>query len=163
MHVGGSCLNYKRRDFPKPFTTDVFAIWVELRLLQACWSSNGNQILAGRRNGTIDIWDVRHSNLSASSSSSQTPRLLTTLRTPAESGPISCVVPFPDGRHVATASTDNVRLWNTVEYLDSSADEGKKRSSKPPFKIIAGHHGGTISSMRESYLGSPSPLFSPSH
>lgn len=26
---------------------------------------------------------------------------------------------------------------------------GKKKNSRPPFKIIAGHHGGTISSMRE--------------
>ena len=46
----------------------------------------------------MDIWDVRRS----SSSTSSVPNLLRTLRTPAESGPVSCIVPFPDGRHVAT-------------------------------------------------------------
>ncbi|OCF30840.1 transcriptional activator SPT8 [Kwoniella heveanensis BCC8398] len=64
--------------------------------MSASWLSNGNQVLAGRRNGTIDIWDLRRS------SSSSSPNLLRTLRTPAESGPVSCVVAFPDGQHVAT-------------------------------------------------------------
>ncbi|WVR07353.1 hypothetical protein IAU60_004394 [Kwoniella sp. DSM 27419] len=108
--------------------------------MSAGWLSNGNQVLAGRRNGTIDIWDVRRS------SSSSSPNLLRTLRTPAESGPVSCVVAFPDGRHVATASQDNVRLWNTAEYFEPD-DSIRKSRSKPSFKIIAGHHGGTISSM----------------
>ncbi|WRT68201.1 uncharacterized protein IL334_005176 [Kwoniella shivajii] len=108
--------------------------------MSACWSSNGTQVLAGRRNGMIDVWDVRRS------SSSSSPNLLRTLRTPAESGPISCLVSFPDARHIATASQDNVRLWNTAEYFDNE-DSMRKRSSKPPFKIIAGHHGGTLSSM----------------
>ncbi|WVQ68267.1 uncharacterized protein L199_006474 [Kwoniella botswanensis] len=110
--------------------------------MSACWSANGNQVLAGRRNGTIDLWDVRRS------SSAKSPNLLTTLRTPAESGPISCLVAFPDGNHIATASQDNIRLWNTSEYFGQEESMNmKKRSSKPPFKIIAGHHGGTISSM----------------
>ncbi|WWC63085.1 uncharacterized protein I303_105684 [Kwoniella dejecticola CBS 10117] len=108
--------------------------------MSACWSANGTQVLAGRRNGTIDVWDVRRS------SSASAPNLLRTLRTPAESGPISCLVAFPDGQHIATASQDNIRLWNTSEYFDQD-DSMKKKSSKPPFKIIAGHHGGTISSM----------------
>ncbi|WVF72598.1 hypothetical protein IAT40_007416 [Kwoniella sp. CBS 6097] len=108
--------------------------------MSASWLSNGNQVLAGRRNGTVDIWDLRRS------SSSTAPNLLRTLRTPAESGPVSCVVAFPDGQHVATASQDNVRLWNTAEYFDPE-ESMRKKSSKPPFKIIAGHHGGTISSM----------------
>ncbi|KAK8854961.1 hypothetical protein IAR55_003701 [Kwoniella newhampshirensis] len=108
--------------------------------MSACWLANGNQVLAGRRNGTIDIWDVRRG------SSSTAPNLLRTLRTPIESGPVSCVVAFPDGRHIATASQDNIRLWNSAEYFEP--DDSMKRSrSKPPFKIIAGHHGGTISSM----------------
>ncbi|WWC90902.1 uncharacterized protein L201_005840 [Kwoniella dendrophila CBS 6074] len=109
--------------------------------MSACWSSNGTQVLAGRRNGTIDVWDVRRG------SSSNAPNLLRTLRTPAESGPISCLVAFPDGNNIATASQDNIRLWNTSEYFDVVEESMKKKSSKPPFKIIAGHHGGTISSM----------------
>jgi transcriptional activator SPT8 len=114
--------------------------------MSACWSGDGTQILAGRRNGTIDIWDVRRHSTSSS------PSLLRTLRTPAESGPVSCVVALPDGQHVATASQDNVRLWNTAEYFGPE-ESIKRKGSRPPFKIIAGHHGGTISSMRMSLHG----------
>jgi len=64
--------------------------------MSACWSGDGNQVMAGRRNGTLDIWDVRKT------SNSRAPNLLRTMKTPQESGPISCVVAFPDGRHIAT-------------------------------------------------------------
>lgn len=64
---------------------------------QACWSADGGQIYAGRRNETIDIYDVRQIGTSASG----IPRILKTLRNPASSGVVSCVVPFPDGRHLA--------------------------------------------------------------
>ncbi|KAL7423529.1 Transcription factor spt8 [Cryptotrichosporon argae] len=123
--------------------------------MSACWSGDGTQVYAGRRNGTVDVWDVRRA------SSAGIPNVLRSLRTPAESGPVSCIVAFPDGRHIATASTDNVRLWNTADLaeLDESTNAagtgagtgsggGTRRSrSRPPFKIIAGHHGGTVSSM----------------
>ena len=81
--------------------------------------------------------------------SQHAPGLLRTLRTPLDSGPISCVVAFPDGRHVASASTDNIRLWNTADYYDPVLAEKLSNRSRPPFRIIAGHHGGTISSMSE--------------
>lgn len=66
-------------------------------LSQACWSVNGTQVYAGRRNGTVDIWDVRKFG-----SNSRTPRHLKVLRNPASSGVVSCVVAFPDGRHLAS-------------------------------------------------------------
>jgi transcriptional activator SPT8 len=50
--------------------------------------------------------------------------------------------------NVIRASQDNVRLWNTTEYFELD-DSIKRSKSRPPFKIIAGHHGGIISSMRE--------------
>ena len=53
---------------------------------------------AGRRNGAIDVWDVRQFGRSGIGGA---PRLLKTLRNPASSGVVSCVVPFPDGRHIA--------------------------------------------------------------
>jgi transcriptional activator SPT8 len=81
--------------------------------------------------------------------SQHSPGLLRTLRTPADSGPVSCLVAFPDGRHVASASTDNIRLWNTADYYDPQKAELLTKSSRPPFRIIAGHHGGTVSSMSE--------------
>jgi len=64
--------------------------------VSACWSADGAQMYAGRRNGTIDVWDVRQMGIGG------TPRLLKTLRNPASSGVVSCVVAFPDGRHIAS-------------------------------------------------------------
>ncbi|KZV69491.1 WD40 repeat-like protein [Peniophora sp. CONT] len=106
--------------------------------LSACWSMNGAQVYAGRRNGAIDVWDVRQFGQTGPT---QTPRLLKTLRNPASSGIVSCVVSFPDGRHIACASNDNIRLWNAAE-----AGEGDVRG-RVQFKIIPGHHGGIVSQM----------------
>lgn len=103
--------------------------------MSAVWQ--GEQVLAGRRNGTIDIWDVRRASPTA-------PTLIKTLKTPTESGPISCLVAFPDGKHVASASNDNIRLWNTYEYFDEQQETKRKGV---PFRIIAGHHGGIVSAM----------------
>lgn len=47
-----------------------------------------------------------------------------------------------------SASTDNIRLWNMTDVFETD-DSAKRRSSRPPFKIIAGHHGGIVSSMCE--------------
>ncbi|GJJ12113.1 hypothetical protein Clacol_006354 [Clathrus columnatus] len=115
--------------------------------LSACWSYDGSHIYAGRRNGTIDMWDTRI----LGKTSRDTPKLLKTLRNPLSSGPVSAVVAFPDGSHVAcatkmkvySASLDNIRLWNVSE-----ASEGDStRRATPAFKIIAGHHGGIISQL----------------
>lgn len=109
--------------------------------LSACWSADGSQIYAGRRNGTVDVWDVR---LLGRSGLANTPRLLKTLRNPASSGVVSCVVAFPDGRHIACASFDNLRLWNVAEA--GELDSGRSKSGVQ-FKIIPGHHGGYVSQM----------------
>jgi len=106
--------------------------------LSACWSPNGGQIYAGRRNGTVDVWDVRQLGRSGPA---EVPRLLKTLRNPPSSRIVSCVVAFPDGSHIACASSDNIRLWNAAD-----AGEGETRG-RMQFKIIPGHHGGMISQM----------------
>ncbi|KLO14706.1 hypothetical protein SCHPADRAFT_825945, partial [Schizopora paradoxa] len=107
----------------------------------ACWSADGGQVYAGRRNCTVDVWDTRM----FSSPVNGVPRLLRTLRNPISSGAVSCVASFPDGRHVAVASSDNVRLWNASEA--SETDPSGRSRSGVPFKIIPGHHGGIISQM----------------
>ncbi|KZT70148.1 WD40 repeat-like protein [Daedalea quercina L-15889] len=107
--------------------------------LSACWSADGAQIYAGRRNGTVDVWDVRQTGRPG------TPRILKTLRNPVSSGVVSCVVAFPDGRHLACASIDNIRLWNVAEA--GEPDASGKMKSGVQFKIIPGHHGGCISQM----------------
>jgi hypothetical protein len=47
----------------------------------------------------------------------------------------------------ASASVDNLRLWNVTEAAEPDAS-GKVRSGAQ-FKIIPGHHGGYISQLRE--------------
>ncbi|KAI0273745.1 WD40-repeat-containing domain protein [Gloeopeniophorella convolvens] len=106
--------------------------------LSACWSPNGGQIFAGRRNGTVDVWDVRQLGRSGPT---DTPRMLKTLRNPPSSGIVSCVVAFPDGRHIACACSDNIRLWNAAEAGESDV------KGRMQFKIIPGHHGGMVSQM----------------
>ncbi|KAJ7179364.1 WD40-repeat-containing domain protein [Mycena filopes] len=110
--------------------------------LSACWSADGGQIYAGRRNGTIDVWDTRQLGRAGPAS---VPRILKTLRSPASSGVVSCVVAFPDGKHMVSASIDNLRLWNVAEVAE--ADSFGKIKSGVQFKIIPGHHGGYISQM----------------
>ncbi|KAF9464759.1 WD40-repeat-containing domain protein [Collybia nuda] len=110
--------------------------------LSACWSADGGQIYAGRRNGSVDVWDVRQLGRSGPAN---TPRLLKTLRNPLSSGVVSCVVAFPDCRHIACASIDNLRLWNVAEAAEHDTS-GRMRSGAQ-FKIIPGHHGGYISQM----------------
>ncbi|KAF9052886.1 WD40-repeat-containing domain protein [Panaeolus papilionaceus] len=109
--------------------------------LSACWSADGAQIYAGRRNGTVDVWDVR---LLGHAGPSITPRILRTLRNPTSSGVVSCVAAFPDARHIACASIDNIRLWNVAENVE---DTSMRSRSGVQFKIIPGHHGGYISQM----------------
>ncbi|KAF8710528.1 WD40 repeat-like protein, partial [Rhizoctonia solani] len=106
--------------------------------VSACWSADGSQLYAGRRNGTVEVWDMRQTR----NTHEGTPRLLRTLRNPLSSGAVSCVVAFPDGKYLACASQDNIRLWNVSAEAQA---EATSRSRVAPFKIIAGHHGGTIS------------------
>ncbi|KAF7355093.1 MT-A70-domain-containing protein [Mycena sanguinolenta] len=129
--------------------TGVGRLWMSEKTppwcLSACWSSDGGQIYAGRRNGTIDVWDTRQLGVAGPTS---VPRILKTLRNPASSGVVSCVAAFPDGKHIASASIDNLRLWNVAEAAEPDA----KVRGGVQFKIIPGHHGGYISQMRMSFL-----------
>lgn len=115
--------------------------------MSACWSSDGTQVIAGRRNFSLDVWDVRKSGRSGTTS---TPSLLRNLRNPSVSREVSCVAAFPDGQHIACASYDTVRIWNTAKLWDEDTSMKKKsKSSGVPFRTIAGHHSGIVSSMRE--------------
>ncbi|THH26564.1 hypothetical protein EUX98_g7621 [Antrodiella citrinella] len=109
--------------------------------VSACWSADGGQIYVGRRNETVDVYDVRQFGMQGRG----TPCTLKTLRNPKSSGVVSCVVAFPDTRHVACASNDNIRLWNVAEADEKDAF-GKVKSGVQ-FKIIPGHHGGFISQL----------------
>ena len=77
------------------FNTIFFGL---LFAIQACWSADGGQVYAGRRNCSVDVWDTRQFGRV---SVTGVPRLLKTLRNPMSSGAVSCVAAFPDGRHIA--------------------------------------------------------------
>ncbi|KAG8835289.1 Transcription factor spt8 [Serendipita sp. 399] len=105
--------------------------------VSACWSATGNEIIAGRRNATVDVFDVRQFGPNGS----HNPRILRTLANPIDSKTVTCVAAFPDGKFIVCASEDNIRLWNVLE---PPVDTGKKKGL-PPFRVIPGHHGGLVS------------------
>ncbi|KAJ2783464.1 Transcription factor spt8 [Coemansia javaensis] len=94
----------------------------------ACWSCDGRRVYVGRRNNTVDEYEL-----------GMGPQPVRTLRLPTNSGPVTALAAMSNGRSLICASTDNVRMWD----LDQSAD----RRSPVPFQIIPGHHGGTVSSV----------------
>jgi len=49
----------------------------------------------------------------------------------------------------SSASVDCVRLWNTADLWNPESNM-KKSKSGVPFRIVAGHHGGTVSKIRKS-------------
>ncbi|KAH9901411.1 WD40 repeat-like protein [Cubamyces lactineus] len=142
-HVDGQIILWDRR--VQTLGKGVGRLWMSEKTppwcMSACWSADGSQIYVGRRNGTVEIYDVRQTGRAASG----TPKIWKTLRNPLSSGVVSCVVAFPDGRHLACASTDNIRLWNVAEA--GEPDVNGKMKSGVQFKIIPGHHGGFVSQM----------------
>ncbi|KAK4230996.1 WD40-repeat-containing domain protein [Podospora fimiseda] len=102
-------------------------------LMGACWSLDGNFIYAGRRNGTVEEFSIHKA-----SSTWQPER---TLKLPNGSGPVSCVRPMANGRHLICASHDILRLYDLSETPTF-------KHSKVPFTIIPGPpRAGVISSL----------------
>lgn len=60
--------------------------------MSACWSPDGNMIYAGRRNGTVEEFDVRKAKRGW-----EPERVL---KFPTGSGSVSAVKPMPNGRHL---------------------------------------------------------------
>lgn len=100
----------------------------------ATWSVDGRSVYVGRRNHSVDIYDLRFIRTGKLNSVQRSIRL------PSSSGPVSCVRSWPDGKSVLCASFDNIRLWN----LQAEAD-----GVKVPFKIIPGNSSGVVSQMCE--------------
>ncbi|KAG0642240.1 WD40-repeat-containing domain protein [Tuber brumale] len=97
--------------------------------MSSCWSTNGNFIYAGRRNGTVEEFSV-HKGIGEATR---------TLKFRVGGGPVSAVATLPNGRHLICASFDNIRLYDLSE-------NAAKRSAVP-FHIIPGHQGGVVSSL----------------
>jgi transcriptional activator SPT8 len=102
-------------------------------LMGACWSLDGNHIYAGRRNGTVEEFSIHKAN------STWEPERV--LKLPNGSGPVSCVRPMANGRHLVCASHDILRLYDLSETPSF-------KHSKVPFTIIPGPpRAGVISSL----------------
>lgn len=98
----------------------------------ACWSPDGNWIYAGRRNGTVEEFNIHKARAGW-----QPERVF---KFPGGSGPVSCVRPMVNGRHLVCASHDILRLYDL--------HSGPSKHSPPPFLIIPGPpRAGVISSL----------------
>ncbi|KAJ6782695.1 hypothetical protein PWT90_02457 [Aphanocladium album] len=106
--------------------------------MSACWSPDGNMIYAGRRNGTVEEFDVRRAKRGW-----EPERVL---KFPAGSGAVSAVKPMVNGRHLVwrptnSASHDIMRLYDLH-------DRRAFKHSTVPFLIIPGPpRAGVISSL----------------
>ncbi|KAI1506005.1 WD40-repeat-containing domain protein [Biscogniauxia marginata] len=102
----------------------------------ACWSPDGNWLYAGRRNGTVEEFSIQKAR--GGRAGWQPERVF---KFPGGSGPVSCVRPMINGRHLVCASHDILRLY------DLRSDSSSKHSP-PPFLIIPGPpRAGVISSL----------------
>ena len=97
--------------------------------LNACWSPDGNNIYAGRRNGTVEEYDLRKGLRGPQR----------TFKFPGGSGAVTAVKAMPNGRHLICASYDILRLY------DLKAPQTTR--SHVPFLIVPGHRTGTISQL----------------
>ena len=97
--------------------------------LNACWSPDGNNIYAGRRNGTVEEYDLRKGLRGPQR----------TFKFPGGSGAVTAVKAMPNGRHLICASYDILRLYDLREPQTTR--------SHVPFLIVPGHRTGTISQL----------------
>ena len=89
--------------------------------VNSCWSFSGNNVFVGRRNASVEQFDIR--NISK-------PEKI--IKFPKKSGEITCVRTLPNDNKLICASIDNIRIYDL---------ENDK------FTILPGHHGGYISNL----------------
>lgn len=97
--------------------------------LSACWSPDGNFIYAGRRNCTVEEYDLRKGLRSPER----------TFKFPTGSGAVTSVKAMPNSRHLICASYDILRLYDLMEPQTTR--------STVPFLIVPGHRTGVVSQL----------------
>ncbi|KAI0018046.1 WD40 repeat-like protein [Xylariomycetidae sp. FL0641] len=113
------------RRVPNPVARIGNRVGVPPWCMGACWSPDGNWIHVGRRNGTVEEFNIHKARASW-----QPERIF---KFPNGSGPVSAVRPMANGRHLVCASHDILRLY------DLRAEQAtKQKHSPPPFLIIPG-------------------------
>jgi len=113
----------------------------------ASWALDGRTVFVGRRNNSVDIYDLRF--VRPNSPIFNPSAVQRSIKLPSSSGPVSCVKAWPDGNHLLCASFDNLRLYNlnADPHPASSARKSLHQPPKIPFKIIPGHSSGVVSQM----------------
>lgn len=97
--------------------------------LSACWSPDGNHIYAGRRNCTVEEYDLRKGL--------RAPERV--FKFPTGSGAVTSVKAMPNSRHLICASYDILRLYDLMEPQSTR--------STVPFLIVPGHRTGVVSQL----------------
>ncbi|UNI22247.1 Transcription factor spt8 [Purpureocillium takamizusanense] len=120
--IDGAIRIWDRR-VPNPVARIGNRVGVPPWCMSACWSPDGNMIYAGRRNGTVEEFDVRKARRGW-----EPERVL---KFPAGSGAVSAVKPMVNGRHLVCASHDILRLYDLRETRAA-------KHSTVPFLIIPG-------------------------
>lgn len=119
--IDGTIRLWDRR-VPNPVARIGIAPGVPPWCMSACWSPDGNWIYAGRRNNTVEEFNIHKANSGWVSERS--------LKFPNGSGPVSCVKAMPNGRHLVCASHDILRLYDLRHTATTK--------SSVPFLIIPG-------------------------
>ena len=86
-------------------------------------------MLVGRRNASIDVYDLRNLHRR-------------TLHLPSASGPVTALDMMPDGKRLVCGSHDVIRLW------DLTAEEMEGKSKVLPYRVITTAHSGPIAALR---------------
>ncbi|KAL9026397.1 MAG: hypothetical protein Q9196_004930 [Gyalolechia fulgens] len=112
--------------------------------MNACWSPDGNNIYAGRRNSTVEEFSL-HKGLRGVKRS---------FKLPNGSGPVSAVRAMPNGRHliwyvrlpiaVGAQLMDNSASYDILRLYDLEQQQTFKHSTVP-FLIVPGHRTGVVS------------------
>lgn len=113
--------------------------------LSACWSPDGNYIYAGRRNCTVEEFDLRKGL--------KFPERI--FKFPQGSGPVTSVKAMPNGRHLIWYDFLQLSETSLITSLSASYDilrlydlkEPQTARSTVPFLIVPGHRTGVISQL----------------
>ena len=103
--------------------------------MSACWSPSGNHIYAGRRNCTVEEYDLRGGLKGPSR----------VFKFPLGSGAVTSVRAMPNGRGLVCASHDILRLYDLKQEREMERERDNR--SKVPFLIVPGHRTGVVSSL----------------
>jgi len=103
---------------PNPVAVSTSSKGVPPWCMNSCWSTNGNFVYAGRRNGTVEEFSL-HRGIGEATR---------TLKFPQGSGPVSALTALPNGRHL---------IWFVPEFPQSLFSETSQANEDPSFTV---HH-----------------------